>query len=120
VSGVQVSELGKAVSVSSRGDEIRIWELEDVLSSHPTSRKSLHLDGSIRINVGQPQRRKSLNLNIVSEAIERTDSGCGLVVDEVSREPARMGDWVGFDEERVIVLREQGLRTQLLACYDFT
>lgn len=47
VSRVQVSERGKAVSVSSRGDDIRVWELETLIGS--TSHR-LREENGIRIH----------------------------------------------------------------------
>ncbi|PGG96295.1 hypothetical protein GX51_07899 [Blastomyces parvus] len=160
VSGVQVSERGRAVSVSSHGGEIRIWELEDMISSSLSSPSSfpsarmLRKDGSVRISaenengigngngngndgttsaeanadadadVGRWKRRLLQQpLELVSEAIERRGDGLGLALQNMSRElafAARMRGWVGFDDERVVVLRERGLGTQLLGCYDFT
>ncbi|KLJ10119.1 hypothetical protein EMPG_14473 [Blastomyces silverae] len=152
VSGVQVSERGRAVSVSSRGGEIRIWELEDMISSSLSSPSSfpsarmLRKDSSVQISAenengnngnendgtsadadtGAGRRKRRLlqqPLELVSEAIERRGDGLGLALQDVSRElalAARMKGWVGFDDERVVVLRERGLGTQLLGCYDFT
>ncbi|OJD25763.1 hypothetical protein ACJ73_02871 [Blastomyces percursus] len=153
VSGVQVSERGRAVSVSSHGGEIRIWELEDMISSSlsaPSSFPSARMvrkDSSVQIsaenekgngNVNEndstsadadadtgrwKRRRLQQPLELVSEAIERRGDGLGLALQDVSRELAlasRMRGWVGFDDERVVVLHERGLGTQLLGCYDFT
>lgn len=160
VSGVQVSERGKAVSVSSRGGEIRIWELEDMIStplslsssssSSSSSARMLQRDDSVQISAenehkhdhdhdhdhgngngnrnesdggGWRRRRLQQPLELVSEAIERRGGGLGLALQDMSRElalAARMRGWVGFDDEQVVVLRERGLGTQLLGCYDFT
>lgn len=120
VSGVQVSDRGKAVSVSSRGNEIRIWELETVVSSPSSSRRALQGENSVQISPENKLRRKSLDLGTVSEPIDRGTSGIGQALEDMSSELARMRGWVGFDEEQVVVLRERGIGTQLLECYDFT
>ncbi|EEQ90558.1 F-box domain-containing protein [Blastomyces dermatitidis ER-3] len=149
VSGVQVSERGRAVSVSSRGGEIRIWELEDMISSSFPSARMVRRDSSVQISAENENRNGNGNdetsadadadadadtgrwkrrrlqqpLELVSEAIERRGDGLGLALQDVSRElalAARMRGWVGFDDERVVVLRERELGTQLLGCYDFT
>ncbi|OJD20000.1 hypothetical protein AJ78_00015 [Emergomyces pasteurianus Ep9510] len=141
VSGVQVSERGKAVSVSSRGGEIRIWELEDMISpslSSSLSARTLQRGDSVQISaeneyetanenegVRAAWKRRQLQqpLELVSEAIERRGDGLGFALQGTSRElalAARMRGWVGFDDEQVVVLRERGLGTQLLGCYDFT
>ncbi|EEH23159.1 hypothetical protein PABG_05370 [Paracoccidioides brasiliensis Pb03] len=142
VSGVQVSDRGKAVSVSSCGGEIRIWELEDMISSHAhSSTRMLQRDDSVQISPEneledesdswkrqrrlphhQKQQRQSMDLELVSEAIERRGDGLGLALEDMSRELkwARMRGWVGFDDEQVVVLHEREAGTQLLGCYDFT
>jgi hypothetical protein len=107
VSGVQVSDRGKAVSVSTRGSEIRVWELEDLLSSSLQRRTSVCI---------QPERQ---DLGIITEAISRRGDGLGLASQEVQAEWAISRSWVGFDEEQVVVLGEQCTR-QILSCYDFT
>ncbi|OAX80237.1 hypothetical protein ACJ72_05436 [Emergomyces africanus] len=142
VSGVQVSERGKAVSVSARGGEIRIWELEDMISPQLSSSfwgRTLQRDDSVQISAeneyvngngnedwgAEWKRRQQLQqpLELVSETIERRGDGLGRALQGMSRElvlAARMRGWVGFDDEQVVVLRERGLGTQLLGCYDFT
>ncbi|PGG98529.1 hypothetical protein AJ79_08843 [Helicocarpus griseus UAMH5409] len=129
VSGVQVSDRGKAVSVSSRGGEIRIWELEDMISSNGSStRTMLQRDASVQISPGNAdstERRLQQPTPVVElelGAFEKRGEGLGLTLEDVSRELtlARMRGWVGFDDEQVVVLRERGLGTQLLGCYDFT
>jgi len=120
VSGVQVSDRGKAVSVSSRGNEIRIWELETVVSSPSSSRRALQGENSVQVSPDNNLRRKSLELGVMSEAMDRGTGGLRWALDDLSGELAQMRGWVGFDEEQVVVLRERGMGTQLLECYDFT
>ena len=100
VATVQVSDRGKAVSVSSRGDEIRIWELEAVVSS-PVVQRATRADDSIRVN---------------PENAQASLDGTPLVSADVSRQ---MRGCVGFDEERVLLLREKEMGTPFLECYDF-
>ncbi|PLB39218.1 WD domain protein [Aspergillus candidus] len=114
VSAVHVSDRGKAVSVSSRGDEIRIWDLESMMSSAGPQRQLE--ENSIQINPEnktQPDKNRAgllsgtrlretqeARLNITNQLVVR---GC-----------------IGFDEERVLLLREGELGAQMLECYDFT
>jgi hypothetical protein len=107
VSGAEVSGRGKAVSVSTKGNEIRVWELEDVITS-TSSRKP-----SIQIRAEKP------DLTVVTEAITRRGDGLGLALYGMQRELAVTRSWVGFDEEQVVVLGERS-RRQILSCYDFT
>lgn len=123
VSGVEVSDRGKAVSVSARGNEIRIWELEEMISSPAASRRTLRREGSVKISPENGRLAKApeeLGLDLVSEAIGRRGNGLGLALENMSNELALMRGWVGFDDERVVVLRERDVGTQLLECYDFT
>jgi hypothetical protein len=107
ISGAEVSGRGKAVSVSKLGSEIRVWELEDVITS-TSSRKP-----SIRIN---PEKQ---DLGVVAVAIARRGDGIGLAFHDMQRELALTRSWVGFDDEQVVVLGER-CRKQILSCYDFT
>jgi hypothetical protein len=107
VSGAEVSGRGKAVSVSTKGNEIRVWELEDVITS-TSCRKA-----SIQIRAEKP------DLTAMREAIARRGDGLGLALDDMQRELALTRSWVGFDDEQVVVLGER-CRRQILLCYDFT
>jgi hypothetical protein len=107
VSGVQVSDRGKAVSVSARGSEIRVWELEDLISASFQRRTSVCI---------KPVRQ---DLAVLTDAINRRGHGLGLANPEMQAELALRRSWVGFDEEQVVVLGEQ-CRRQILSCYDFT
>jgi WD40 repeat protein len=120
VSTVQVSDRGKAVSVSTRGDEIRIWELETMIGSGNALRRAPKEETSVQVS---PERRalmSPLEMRNTPQVVrwsrqhllsDQTDSQLGTVNKQ---------DWVGFDEEQVVLLRHQGRGTQLLECYDFT
>ncbi|OKP03839.1 F-box protein pof12 [Penicillium subrubescens] len=116
VSAVQVTNRGKAVSVSSRGDEIRIWELEPAVRSLG-SRQLLQEDNSIQVNPENKDRDES-EFDSAPQSLrgDMSDSGLDGALDDVSV----MHGCVGFDEERVLLLREKTVGTQLLECYDFT
>jgi WD40 repeat protein len=109
VSAVQVTNRGKAVSVSSRGDEIRIWELETAISSLGT-RKAFKEDNGIQLNAGHTSELEQPRT--LSQNLNRADMETNQIL-------SRMQGCIGFDEERVLLLRENG-GTQLLECYDFT
>lgn len=133
VSGVQVSGRGKAISVSRRGDEIRIWELEELASSRPKSKRALTRDKSVQLSPERPRwqaETTTMGCDLSSseeEAVEDRKLGFKLALEQGrAAEPAMMNlkGWVEFDDERVIVLREQEQTqepgAQLLDCYDFT
>ncbi|KAK3937583.1 F-box only protein 15 [Diplogelasinospora grovesii] len=94
ISDAEITARGKAVSVSSRGDEMRVWELE----GRPTS-----MGRSVEIRPGQSPAQGS-----------------------ASNTPAAHYDWderrnwVGFDDEMVIVLKERKGGRESLMVYDFT
>jgi WD40 repeat protein len=117
VSAVQVTNRGKAVSVSSRGDEIRIWELETAVSSLG-SRRPLKDEKSIQVS---PEHNRTLKTGsgLTSKPIPQDMGGLGMAPN-APQEMSRMHECVGFDDERVFLLREKQVGTQLLECYDFT
>lgn len=117
VSAVQVTNRGKAVSVSSRGDEIRIWELETTVPSL-NSRRPLKDENSIQVSP-ENQRRGELSPGFAPRNIQREMSSLELL-SSAPPELSRLHECVGFDEERVFLLREKNVGTQLLECYDFT
>ena len=102
----EVSSRGKAVSVSVKGDDIRVWELEDVLTTVGRGRPSTQI--------------KAQHAAIeVASAIARRGTGLGLALNDMKKELALVRRSVGFDDEQVVVLGDRH-DTQILACYDFT
>ncbi|KAJ5645517.1 hypothetical protein N7507_011528 [Penicillium longicatenatum] len=110
VSTVQVTNRGKAVSVNSLGNEIRIWELETTVPSLG-SRRPLKEESSIQVS---PDNRQ---LETKTKSIPQGNAGLDLVS---STPHGCMRECIEFDEERVLLLREKTVGTQLLECYDFT
>lgn len=135
VSTVQVTNRGKAISVGARGDEIRIWELEMAISSLGTSRP-FNEESSIQVNPEHEHKEvvEGLGLDLRDDYYTSTPTPTvrsrrreigGLELDSDSdraQESPTLGlhECVGFDEERVFLLREKTVGTQLLECYDFT
>lgn len=120
VSAVQVSNRGKAVSTSSRGGEVRIWELEALASSG--AHRSLRGDVSIQAS---PENKNVQEHSGGEEPqshslIYQTSRTMASPARGTASELAQMRSCVGFDEERVLLLREMGLGEQLLEVYDFT
>ncbi|KAF4589062.1 F-box domain containing protein [Ophiocordyceps camponoti-floridani] len=94
ISDAEITPRGKAVSVSTRGDEIRLWELEGRVSGT-----------SVEIRPRTP-------------AGGDRGSETSLPGDAVSL--ADRKNWVGFDDEMVVVLKESGDGGESLVVYDFT
>ena len=97
ISDAEITARGKAVSVSSRGEEMRVWELEGRFNG---------MSGrSVEIRPGQSPVQRASSTN---------DDGTAYDWDEKR-------NWVGFDDEMVIVLKEKaGGGGESLLVYDFT
>ncbi|CAJ2503672.1 Uu.00g110660.m01.CDS01 [Anthostomella pinea] len=98
ISDAEITARGKAVSVSCRGEEIRVWELEG------------------RANGSSIEVRPT-----VKPVEDEGDEEEAAVRDG----PAAMRwnerrNWVGFDDEMVIVLKESREGKESLMVYDFT
>ncbi|KAH8907703.1 hypothetical protein BR93DRAFT_866363, partial [Coniochaeta sp. PMI_546] len=99
ISDAEITARGKAVSVSERGDEMRVWELE----------------GGSRLGLG-PGSGRSVEIRACAEG----ERGQEEMVEQVEEKWEERKNWVGFDDEMVIVLKEgKGGRESLLV-YDFT
>ena len=126
VSGAQVGGRGKAVSVSRRGDELRVWELEGGFTSAAAKRRLAAGDLSVQL---RPERRQvaetsQAGLYLVNNTITASSSNqrhdLQQVQDDSSSELTLTRGWIGFDEENVVVLKEQCQGRQSLVVYDFT
>ncbi|OAP57856.1 hypothetical protein AYL99_08594 [Fonsecaea erecta] len=106
VSGAEVNNRGKAVSISCHGDEMRVWELEPVMATESQPRASTRVTAVDAFSGG-------IGL------LARRGPGLGLALGEMSRELELTRRWVGFDDEQVVVLGERNQR-QIMALYDFT
>lgn len=91
IGDAEITSRGKAVSVSCRGDELRVWELEGRAGGRSVE---------IRASSG--------------EGGARDVRGLGETVWDDRR------SWVGFDDEMVIVLKEAKSGRESLMVYDFS
>ncbi|KAI2780885.1 hypothetical protein F4815DRAFT_104432 [Daldinia loculata] len=97
ISDAEITARGKAVSVSSRGEEIRVWELEG--RAHG---KSIEV---------RPNTRPTTN--------DKEGMNDPPIIDTTTVQWDDRRNWVGFDDEMVIVLKESRGRESLMV-YDFT
>ncbi|KZF20712.1 hypothetical protein L228DRAFT_284656 [Xylona heveae TC161] len=120
VSSAHVGGRGKAVSVSSRGDDLRIWELEGGTASASMRRRLATGEMSIRI---RPDTANGIAISGETPLRGQTYArqfelrhlvGCGAEDAYMSR------GWVGFDDEKVVVLQDRSHEGQALVVYDFT
>jgi hypothetical protein len=103
----QVGGRGKAISVSARGDEIRVWELEGGLTRRGSSGEETE-EASVQITL---ERRIVGSLPREVSLAKASAAGTSLAV---------TCGWVGFDDESVVVLREQEHGSQALTVFDFS
>lgn len=108
VAGAEITARGKAVSVCERGGEIRVWELEG---------RAAGLRGggrSIQIRPGQSPPSGTTTMTT------KEDGGGGAEGGEAGYGWDERRNWVGFDDEMVIVLKERKCGSESLMVYDFT
>lgn len=108
VAGALVNSRGKAISVTSKGGELRVWDLEGGGESMVMKKRQLAGDLSVRIAaesvlVGNPK---------APSQVQGTPPSIQY--------PVRTGEWVDFDDEKVVVLRGQPEGSHDLVVYDFT
>ncbi|KAI1199773.1 hypothetical protein F5X97DRAFT_295367 [Nemania serpens] len=97
ISDAEITGRGKAVSVSCRGEEIRVWELEG-----RTSGRSIEVRPMVKTATGHDAAsERPLREHLNARWDDRRN-------------------WVGFDEEMVIVLKESSEGRESLLVYDFT
>jgi WD40 repeat protein len=120
VSTVQVSDRGKAVSVSTRGEEIRIWELETLIGSGNAVQRMLRDENSVQVSPERPAVMASLELGSTPQVVRWSRQHLWSSRFDSPRETATEQDWVGFDDQQVVLLRHQEPGAQLLESYDFT
>jgi hypothetical protein len=104
ISDAEITARGKAVSVSTRGEEMRVWELEG-RSAGVGSR-------SVEIRPWQSSG--------IGGAPESFGDDDGLQHGDPARDWDERRNWVGFDDEMVIVLKERKGARESLMVYDFT
>lgn len=119
VSGAHVGGRGKAVSISRRGDELRVWELEGGFASSAARKRLATGDLSVEVK-SRPlhqDEKPQAGLEVVHAAT--SDVSGSDVADDTSELTLTRG-WIGFDEENVVVLKEHNQGKQALVVYDFT
>ena len=115
ISDAEITARGKAVSVSSRGEEMRVWELEG--RSNGVRSRSVEIRPKPAVDSVQDSARISKG--------EQTESGTSESEEDLSSARDAVDwkerrNWVGFDDEMVIVLKEASGGRESLLVYDFT
>ena len=114
VSGAHIGDRGKAVSVSTRGNELRVWELEGGLSSSSARRRAAAGEASVQVHPEKPESKHQPGVKSHHEL--RTSLGLGH--DHADKNVTK--GWVAFDEEKVVLLKEKLKGAQALVVYDFS
>ncbi|KAM0714037.1 hypothetical protein Q7P37_011001 [Cladosporium fusiforme] len=114
VSGAHVGGRGKAVSVSKRGDELRVWELEGGFSSLAARKRLAVGDLSVRLQPETKNDERSEAAQAGLDLVNREDGGAKATDQSLQEDKTDEEDeltltrgWIGFDEENVVVLKEQ-------------
>ncbi|KAF8426567.1 hypothetical protein EV426DRAFT_591860 [Tirmania nivea] len=109
VSSAHIGSRGRAVSISARGSELRVWELE---GSIPGSRRGRE---SVKVYPSPPHDSltTSSHLNLV-------DPLSLSPLQANWRDSTALDRWLGFDDEKVVVHREKETGSQVLIVYDFS
>ncbi|RMZ89989.1 hypothetical protein DV736_g2779, partial [Chaetothyriales sp. CBS 134916] len=108
ISRAEVTHRGRAVSVSARGGDVRVWELEEALTLPGQGKAST----AVRSWCGPLDAANTI-------AIATRAKGLGPTLKEMQHELVLTQQWVGFDDEQVVVMGERD-DSQIMACYDFT
>lgn len=107
ISGAHVGDRGKAVSVSTVGNELRIWELEGGITPHSSRKRIAAGETSIQVRPGK-------KANGPSRYTHHHHHHRG------SEDMAVTKGWIAFDEEKIVLLKEKAQGAQALVTYDFT
>lgn len=120
VSGAYVGDRGKAVSVSRHGNDLRVWELESRLCHGFSKRRTADSGKSVRI---RPEEK------VPPQKCDSTDDVHSKAECKVRHTPVQgyyeegfaiKNGWVAFDDEKVLVLQEEGQGAQMVVVYDFS
>ncbi|KAF8468411.1 hypothetical protein BDZ91DRAFT_680011 [Kalaharituber pfeilii] len=108
VSGAHVGSRGRAVSVSLRGSELRVWALEGSVPGNRRGKESVKVHPS-------PHRTSNLSSHSLSTRSHSTSPTHTSWLDNAAQDR-----WLGFDDEKVIVHREKETGSQVFMVYDFS
>ncbi len=104
------------MSVSTKGNELRVWELEGgfgTASKNRTSTSKDPLESSVRV-------RTDARTDHDRDVLDHRPFASRKDMHDFGEEQEARKQWVGFDEEVVIVLKESRRGTQALIVHDFT
>ena len=106
ISSSEVNGRGKAVTTSSKGGEIRVWDLEGLARGHSQGRTSTPLIPTSDSTPNSPPLQSARSTTVIQATYDH---------DQL----AFTKSWITFDDEQVLVLGERR-NERILARYDFT
>lgn len=107
ISGVSMNARGKAVTTSTKGGEVRVWDLEGLARGISQEKTSIPL---------APTQRPGFTPSPLSSSLSANDGEKSKLDHD---QLAFLRSWIAFDDEQVLVLGE-GRHERTLARYDFT
>ena len=105
-----VAGRGRAVSVSQIGGEVRVWELESIAAA--VSRSEAQADNDAVVGIVE-----SVRLENASAAFRARKE---LYLDSTPTKMPSTVEWIGFDDEKVLVVTSDRERDKNVTLYDFT
>lgn len=112
VLGAHVGERGRAVSVSARSNDLRVWELESGISSISKRRMGWGAATSVAI-------RPDHQGGAMSGEDRPIQNDMKSLARRESEETTFSKGWLSFDEEQVVLLGEKSRGAQALVMYNF-
>ena len=105
-----VAGQGRAVSVSQVGGEVRVWELENIAAS--VSKADSGVEDETVVGIIESVR--------VENASSPLRVGKELYLDNIPSRTPMAVEWIGFDDEKVLVVTRDEERDKNVTLYDFT
>ena len=106
------------MSVSARGDEIRVWELEGGFPRRDSSGEDMEM--SIQITPDKRKEEMSQQLDSRTTSVAHRGEHLSLLTRANANAIPLTRGWVGLDDESVVVLREREHGLQALTVFDFS
>ena len=124
VSAVHVNSRGKAVSVTSRGDDVRVWDLEGGVDARTTLQRMGQGELCVRIQPEMDNHRPDVANSIPED--QGGNASMSMAIDSsgiafnAPLAPAAETAWIHFNEQKMFLSRRQGPGSEALIVYDFT
>jgi hypothetical protein len=105
-----VAGRGRAVSVSQIGGEVRVWELESIAAA--SSKADTKMEDGALVGIIESVRVENASIPL--------KVGKQMFFDTVPSTTSKAVEWIGFDEEKVLVVTSDHERDKNVTLYDFT